>query len=87
MLHGAKHVPSVWTDLLIDQFDEMLAQSARQPLIFNLSLHPFLIGHAFRLRQFRRLIEHIAAHRERIWLTRPGAIAEPARSLPDGIIV
>ena len=87
MLHGAKHVPSVWTDLLIDQFDEMLAQSARQPLIFNLSLHPFLIGHAFRLRQFRRLIEHIAAHRERIWLTRPGAIAAHARSLPDGIIV
>jgi allantoinase len=84
MLHGAKLTPAAWVDLLVDQFDEMLAQSARQPIVFNLSLHPFLVGHAFRLRQFRRLIAHIAGHRERIWLTRPGAIAAYARQLPDG---
>ena len=86
-MHGNKAIPSAWVDMLIDQFDEMLAQSRRQPVVFNLSLHPFLIGHAFRLRAFRRLIEHIAAHREQVWLTRPGAIAAHARALPEGLIV
>ncbi len=86
-MHGNKAIPSAWVDMLIDQFDEMLAQSRRQPVVFNLSLHPFLIGHAFRLRAFRRLVEHIAAHREQVWLTRPGAIAAHARALPEGLIV
>lgn len=86
LMHGAKVVPSAWTDLLIDQFDEMLEQSRRQPLVFNLSLHPYLIGHAFRLRQLRRLVEHILRARDRIWLTRPGAIADYARALPDGMV-
>lgn len=86
MLHGAKVMPAEWVDLLIDQFDEMLVQGARQPIVFNLSLHPYLIGHAFRLRQFRRLLAHIAANRERIWLTRPGAIAAYARDLPPELV-
>jgi peptidoglycan/xylan/chitin deacetylase (PgdA/CDA1 family) len=86
LMHGAKVVPSAWTDLLIDQFDEMLEQSRRQPLVFNLSLHPYLIGHAFRLRQLRRLVEHILRARDRIWLTRPGAIADYARALPEDVV-
>ena len=86
MMHGAKLTPAVWADLLIDQFDEMLTQSERQPITFNLSLHPFLIGHAFRLKHLRRVIEHLARQRERIWLTRPGDIAHHVRSLPDGTV-
>jgi peptidoglycan/xylan/chitin deacetylase (PgdA/CDA1 family) len=85
LMHGARVAPTVWTDILIDQFDEMLEQSRRQPLVFNLSLHPFLTGHAFRLRHLRRALAHIAAHRERIWLTHAGAIAEHAASLPEGL--
>ena len=75
MLHGAKMAPRVWVDTLIDAFDEMLERSARRPLVFNLSLHPYLIGHAFRLRPFRKFLQHLQAHRNRVWLTRPGAIA------------
>jgi peptidoglycan/xylan/chitin deacetylase (PgdA/CDA1 family) len=86
LMHGARVVPSVWADILIDQFDEMLEQSRRQPLVFNLSLHPYLVGQAFRLRQLRRLITHIAGARSRIWLTHPGAIAEHAAALPPGIV-
>ena len=86
LMHGARVVPSAWTDILIDQFDEMLEQSQRQPLVFNLSLHPYLVGQAFRLRQLRRLIAHIVRARSRIWLTRPGAIAEHARALPEGVV-
>jgi allantoinase len=79
MMHGAKAAPAAWVDMLIDQFDEMLEQARRQPIVFNLSLHPYLVGHAFRLRHLRRLLGHIAAHRSEIWLTRPGAIAMHAR--------
>lgn len=74
-LHGAKWTPREWADTLIDQFDEMLRLSARWPLVFNLSLHPFLVGWPFRLRHLRRVLAHIAAQRDAIWLTRPGDIA------------
>lgn len=87
LLHLGKMAPTTWADILIDQFDEMLDQSARQPLIFNLSLHPYLVGHAFRLRHLRRVFAHIARNRDRIWLTRPGAIDEYARTLPADCIV
>lgn len=87
LMHGAKLTPREWVDVLIDQFDEMLDQAASQPIVFNLSLHPYLVGHAFRLRQLRRLLTHIARRRDRIWLTRPGAIAAFARGLPAGRIV
>ena len=86
MLHGAKYTPAEWADVLVDQFDEMLEQSARQPLVFNLSLHPFLVGHAFRLRHLRRALAHIAAHRDRVWLARAGDIARHAASLPEGLV-
>ncbi len=74
-LHGAKWTPAEWADTLIDQFDEMLRLSRRWPLVFNLSLHPFLVGWPFRLRHLRRVLAHIARHRADIWLTRPGPIA------------
>lgn len=86
LMHGAKLPPSVWVDVLIDQFDEMLEQSRRQPIVFNLSLHPYLIGHAFRLRQLRRLLDHIASRRNALWITHPGAIAAYARGLPAGVV-
>lgn len=65
-----------FADMIIDNFDEMLAQSTRQPLVFGISIHAFLIGQPFRLRHFRRALEHIAQHREQIWFTTTGAIAD-----------
>ncbi|VVE66802.1 polysaccharide deacetylase [Pandoraea anapnoica] len=65
-----------FADMIIDNFDEMLAQSTQQSLVFGISIHAFLIGQPFRLRHFRRALEHIARHRERIWFTTTGAIAE-----------
>jgi peptidoglycan/xylan/chitin deacetylase (PgdA/CDA1 family) len=86
VLHGAAQTPRQFAELLIDQFDEMLGQSASAPLVFNLSLHPFLAGWPFRLRALRAVFEHIAAHRDRVWLTRPGEIAAFAETLPAGHI-
>lgn len=63
-----------FADMIIDNFDEMLAQSARQPLVMGIALHPYLVGQPYRLRALRRALTHVAAHRDGIWLTRSGAI-------------
>lgn len=85
-LHGAGLTPRAYADTLIDQFDEMLDQARDMPLVFNLSLHPFLVGWPYRLRHIRRVLEHIALHREDIWLTRAGDIAAHIETLPEGIV-
>ena len=82
-LHGAKVTPRDWVDMLFDAFDGMLEMARRRPLVFNLSLHPSLVGHAFRLKPFRRFLAHLAAHREQVWITHPGEIARHVRGLPD----
>lgn len=71
---------------LIDQFDEMLEESARRPLVMAIVLHSFILGQPYRLRQFRRVIEHIMKHRDRIWLARPGDICRYVESLPPGVV-
>jgi peptidoglycan/xylan/chitin deacetylase (PgdA/CDA1 family) len=85
MLHGRSFTPAQYADILIDQFDEMRRQSESAPLVFGLSFHPYLIGHAFMLKHIRRAIEHIAAHRD-VWLARPGDIANHAMNLPKGTL-
>lgn len=66
---------AAFADMIVDHFDEMLEQSARQPLVYNVSIHAFIVGHPYRLRHLRRALEHIAAHRDRVWITTAGEIA------------
>jgi peptidoglycan/xylan/chitin deacetylase (PgdA/CDA1 family) len=75
-----------FADMIVDQFDEMLEQSEGQPLVCPISLHPFSIGRPYRMRQFRRAMEHILKHRDRIWLTRPRDICAHIEGLPPGIV-
>lgn len=65
-----------FADMIVDQFDEMLEQSAGQPLVFALALHPYVIGQPFRLRHLRRALRHVAGFRDRLWLTTAGGIAD-----------
>lgn len=75
-----------FTRMIVDNFDEMLAQSAAQPLVCMVSLHTFVVGQPFRVRELRKAFQHIAAHRDEIWLTHPGAIAEHVAALPPGTV-
>ena len=75
-----------FADLIGDQFDEMLEQSERQQLVCPVSLHPFVVGRPYRVRQLRRALEHIVRHRERIWLTRPRDICAHIERLPSGVV-
>jgi allantoinase len=72
--------------MIVDQFDELLEQSRKQPLVCPISLHTFIVGQPFRLRRLRRALRHIADHAGEIWLTRPGQIAEHVESLPAGTV-
>ena len=82
-MHTASELAETW----IDQFDEMLAQSERgQSLVCPFVLHTFVLGQPFRLRQLRRVMQHILKHRDRIWLTQPGEIARHIQQLPAGTV-
>lgn len=75
-----------FADMIVDQFDEMLEQSEQGPLVMGIALHAYLVGQPYRLRHLRRALSHIEAHRDRIWLTTAGAIAEHCRGLPEGVV-
>lgn len=65
-----------FADLVVDNFDEMLAQSKAQPLVMGIALHPYIVGQPYRLRHLRRALEHIAAAKDRVWWTTPGRICD-----------
>jgi peptidoglycan/xylan/chitin deacetylase (PgdA/CDA1 family) len=67
-----------FADLVVDQFDEMLTQATGSALVCPVSLHPHVSGQAHRLKHLRRAFAHIAQHRDRIWATRAGDIADVA---------
>ena len=81
-----RHTSEEFADLIVDQFDEMLAQSRRQPLVCPISLHPFIIGRPYRIRHLRRALQHILQHRNEIWLTRPRDICAHVESLAPGVL-
>lgn len=82
------HNAHEFADMIVDQFDEMLDQSADQPLVCSISLHGFIVGQPFRLRPLRRALEHCANHpkKDRVWYTRAGEIADYCMKLPPGVI-
>lgn len=70
-----------FAEMIVDGFDEVLEQSSEAPLVMGIALHPYIVGRPHRLRPLRRALAHIAAHRDRIWLTTAGAIADHAAPL------
>ena len=73
-----------FAQMVIDNTDEMLAQSRAQPLVMGLALHPYIVGQPYRLRHLRRALEHLARLRDagQVWFTTPGAICEHAAQQP-----
>jgi allantoinase len=74
---------SDFSEMIIDQFEEMLVQSIDEPLSLGIALHSHISGQPFRLRQLRRALSHIADRSRGHWLTRAGSIAEHfSRAVP-----
>jgi allantoinase len=62
-----------FADMIVDNFDEMLAQSKEQPLVMGIALHPYIVGQPYRLRHLRRALQHVVKQKK-AWLTTPGEI-------------
>jgi len=71
-----KDGPADFANLITDTFDEMFEQAKQQPLVMGIALHPYIVGQPARLRHLRRALTHICKHREDIWLTTAGDIAQ-----------
>ena len=67
-----------FADVIVDHFDEMLAQSKHQPLVMGITLHPYIVGQPYRLRHLRRALEHVV-RQNKAWLTTPGEIYDVVR--------
>jgi len=77
-----QHSGRQFAEMIVDQFDEMLEQSRKRPLVCSVVLHPFIVGQPFRLRALRGALRHILSHRDRLWVTRPGELARYVATLP-----
>lgn len=72
---------AVFARMIEDQFDEMLRQSAHQPLVMGIALHPYLIGQPYRLKLLRQALQAIRL-RGQAWWTTPGRIFDHVQSIP-----
>ncbi len=70
-----------FSDMIVDQFDELCGAQDGQPVVMSVILHSFITGQPFRLRALRRALAHIQASREPLWVTQPGPIASAFRQL------
>jgi peptidoglycan/xylan/chitin deacetylase (PgdA/CDA1 family) len=68
-----------FADMIVDQFDQLLEDSAQQSVVMSVILHSFISGQPFRLRRVRQALEHILCQRDKIWATTPGEIARHFR--------
>jgi peptidoglycan/xylan/chitin deacetylase (PgdA/CDA1 family) len=80
---GRRVSATEFATMIIDQFDEMLESTERQPRVMSVVIHSFISGQPFRLRALRRALDHIAAHAKSIWITQPGEIAAYIEAHPD----
>jgi len=79
---------SEFADMIVDQFEELLAQSAEQPLVMGIALHAMIVGQPFRLRHLRRALAHIHSRSAECWVATAGAIASHSADvipLPDAL--
>jgi len=76
-----------FAQMIVDNLEEMLEQARSAPLVMGIALHPYIVGQPYRLRHLRRVLERVAAARDRgaLWVTTPGAVcAHAERMLPEG---
>ena len=71
---------AAFAQMIENQFDEMLRQSAQQPLVMGIALHPYLVGQPYRLKCLREALTRIRA-RGQAWWTTPGAIYDHVQTI------
>lgn len=60
---------------VVDQFDTLYADSAKQPRVMGIPLHPMIVGQPLRIKYLQRALAHIKKH-ERVWFATGGEIID-----------
>jgi peptidoglycan/xylan/chitin deacetylase (PgdA/CDA1 family) len=60
--------------LIVDQFDVLYADGAKNPRVMCLATHPHMTGQPFRAKHFDRALDYIVSH-DRVWLATSDEIA------------
>jgi peptidoglycan/xylan/chitin deacetylase (PgdA/CDA1 family) len=58
---GEQYLQSV-----VDQFDTLYAESAKQPRVLGIPLHPMITGQPLRIKYLERALAHMKSH-DRVW--------------------
>lgn len=61
-----QHESHVWADRAIDQFDRLYRDSADQPRVLSMSIHPYITGVPHRIKHFEAAYEHMLSHDD-VW--------------------
>jgi peptidoglycan/xylan/chitin deacetylase (PgdA/CDA1 family) len=82
------HTGREFADMVVDQFEELLEASEKQPLVCSIALHGYILGQPMRLRPLKKAIKHCAQHKhaDQVWFTRAGDIAKYCYEMKPGII-
>lgn len=64
-----------FVQIVVDQYEQLRADSVHSGRAMALALHPFVTGQAFRAKYLDQALAHLAAQPD-IWLTTSDAIAE-----------
>jgi len=70
-----------FADMIVHQYEEMLRQCARQPLVMGIALHPYIVGQPHRLHHLRNALAHLGDEKlakGATWWTTPGQICDAA---------
>jgi hypothetical protein len=83
---GRQTAAGVFTEMIIDEFDELLAASGERALVMSIVVHSFISGQPFRLRALTRALEHISRHAHQVWFTTPSEIADAVMENPQVVV-
>lgn len=72
--------PEKWPVMVSTAFERLLTEGAASGRLFSLSLHPWVIGQAHRIRYLDEALAMIAGARDGVWQTTAGEIAHHART-------
>lgn len=75
MLFGKSTTGPEFVQIVIDQYEQLRADSAPSGRVMALALHPFVIGQPFRAKYLDQALEFLAAQPD-IWLTTSDEIAD-----------
>ena len=79
LIFGKGFTGGEFVQMVIDQYEQLHADSATSGRVMALALHPFVIGHPFRHKYFDQVLQFLAALPD-VWLTTSDEIAAHVRN-------